>query len=199
MYFSINRSYYYDEDEEPILPQVLPTKDLFQKSPTQRTNGLRTETFTPSTSTVQLHQHQQLSGVRSADRGFAKRNLESQPPPPKPKAYQQRETKAITGNTQLNKNSFINPVLSNHKWSERAVVPLSEKVKLMDGSVKCLDRGIFPHPISCKQFVHCVEDNDASIKGYVYECPPSLSFNPVGGICDYDEFANSKRGSSCIE
>jgi hypothetical protein len=149
------------------------------------------------------------------DRGFTKRNLQTQhnsqnqvqiSSSSSTAAPQTLSRLAGNGNANLNLNSnSFNPGLSHHKWSERAVVPLSEKIKLReDGTVDCLDKGIFPHPISCKQFVHCVtsEENDGTLRAWVYACPKSLTFDPIGGMCNYDEFAYSKKapfGNACIE
>lgn len=90
----------------------------------------------------------------------------------------------------------IDSSVGDGKWSPRAVVPLSEKIKLReDGSVQCLDKGIFPHPVSCRQFVHCAasESNDGTIRSWLYMCPKTLSFDAVGGMCNWT------NDNACIE
>lgn len=103
-----------------------------------------------------------------------------------------RSTQQTPKQPQQLKSSFdLDP-----KWSPRAVVPLSEKIRLRpDGSVQCLDKGIFPHPVSCRQFVHCAasEKNDGNIRSWVYACPKSLSFDAVGGMCNWTS------DNACIE
>ncbi|XP_046403175.1 flocculation protein FLO11 isoform X2 [Ischnura elegans] len=72
----------------------------------------------------------------------------------------------------------------------------SEKVRVrVDGTVQCLDRGNFPHPLafrsddnippSCnRRFVSCAEV-EGNILGWEYECPRHLTFDPIGGICNW--------------
>lgn len=94
------------------------------------------------------------------------------------------------------KSIDIDSSAGDGKWSPRAVVPLSEKIKLReDGSVQCLDKGIFPHPVSCRQFVHCAasDSNDGAIRSWLYMCPKTLSFDAVGGMCNWT------NDNACIE
>jgi len=78
------------------------------------------------------------------------------------------------------------------KWSERAVVPLSEKIRLRpDGSVQCLDHGLFHHPVNCRQFVHCAENTDGTIQSWLFACPKSLAFD--GQMCNWT------ADNACIE
>ncbi|KAG8222854.1 hypothetical protein J437_LFUL003499 [Ladona fulva] len=71
----------------------------------------------------------------------------------------------------------------------------SEKVRVrVDGTVQCLDRGNFPHPLSFRdassspscnrRFVSCAEV-EGNILGWEYECPRHLTFDPIGGICNW--------------
>ncbi|XP_071451653.1 oviduct-specific glycoprotein [Hetaerina americana] len=71
----------------------------------------------------------------------------------------------------------------------------SGKVRVrVDGTVQCLDRGNFPHPLafsddnispSCnRRFVSCAEV-EGNILGWEYECPRHLTFDPIGGICNW--------------
>ncbi|XP_026668174.1 mucin-5AC [Ceratina calcarata] len=53
------------------------------------------------------------------------------------------------------------------------------------GTIKCLDQGNFPHPYSCKKFITCARMVNGLVIGAEYTCPDTLSFDPVGGICNW--------------
>lgn len=53
------------------------------------------------------------------------------------------------------------------------------------GTFRCLDQGNFPHPYSCKKFVTCARMVNGLVIGAEYTCPDRLSFDPVGGICNW--------------
>ncbi|XP_077267426.1 uncharacterized protein LOC143900217 isoform X2 [Temnothorax americanus] len=53
------------------------------------------------------------------------------------------------------------------------------------GTVRCLDQGNFPHPYSCKKFISCARMVNGQVIGTEYTCPDKLSFDPVGGICNW--------------
>ncbi|CAK1551328.1 unnamed protein product [Leptosia nina] len=53
------------------------------------------------------------------------------------------------------------------------------------GNIECLDIGNFPHPSSCKKFISCARIRGGSVLGWEYICPKGLSFDPVGGICNW--------------
>lgn len=66
------------------------------------------------------------------------------------------------------------------------VPPSALKVKVhSDGYIECLDRGNFPHPFSCKKFISCAKMENNELLGWEYTCPKHLSFDPVGGICNW--------------
>lgn len=66
------------------------------------------------------------------------------------------------------------------------VAPVSGKVKIhSDGYIECLDRGNFPHPFSCKKFISCAKMENGELLGWEYTCPRHLSFDPIGGICNW--------------
>lgn len=66
------------------------------------------------------------------------------------------------------------------------VAPLSRKVKIhSDGYIECLDQGNFPHPFSCKKFISCAKMESSELLGWEYTCPRQLSFDPIGGICNW--------------
>lgn len=53
------------------------------------------------------------------------------------------------------------------------------------GNIRCLDQGNFPHPFSCKKFIVCARMVNGQVIGTEYSCPNKLSFDPVGGICNW--------------
>ncbi|CAH2002614.1 unnamed protein product [Acanthoscelides obtectus] len=54
-----------------------------------------------------------------------------------------------------------------------------------NGVIECLDQGSFPHPISCKKFISCAKMEDGQLLGWEYTCPKELSFDPIGGMCNW--------------
>lgn len=54
-----------------------------------------------------------------------------------------------------------------------------------NGVVECLDQGNFPHPASCKKFISCAKMENGKVLGWEYTCPKNLSFDPIGGICNW--------------
>lgn len=65
------------------------------------------------------------------------------------------------------------------------------KVVLHDaGTIECLDQGNFPHPLSCRKFISCARMDTGGrgvggVIGWEYTCPKGLSYDPVGGICNW--------------
>ncbi|XP_026476282.1 uncharacterized protein LOC113381827 [Ctenocephalides felis] len=53
------------------------------------------------------------------------------------------------------------------------------------GALECLDQGTFPHPASCRRFVVCSRMQRGPLVGWQYTCPKGLSYDPVGGICNW--------------
>ncbi|XP_033232271.1 mucin-5AC isoform X2 [Belonocnema kinseyi] len=53
------------------------------------------------------------------------------------------------------------------------------------GSITCLDQGNFPHPTSCRKFITCARMVNGQVVGTEYTCPEKLSFDPIGGICNW--------------
>ncbi|XP_030029111.1 mucin-2 isoform X2 [Manduca sexta] len=73
---------------------------------------------------------------------------------------------------------------SEEKLVEKYVA--GTKVVLHDeDTIECLDVGNFPHPTSCKKFISCARMESGSLIGWEYICPKGLSFDPVGGICNW--------------
>ncbi|OXU22575.1 hypothetical protein TSAR_016652 [Trichomalopsis sarcophagae] len=78
---------------------------------------------------------------------------------------------------------------------ERFVIGKTEGKLLITnrGFIKCLDQGNFPHPNSCKKFITCAKMVNGIVVGTEYTCPDKLSFDPIGGICNWS------AGLGCIE
>lgn len=53
------------------------------------------------------------------------------------------------------------------------------------GIIECLDQGNFPHPLSCRKFISCAKLESGGVVGWEYTCPKGLSYDPVGGICNW--------------
>ncbi|XP_015834046.1 mucin-5AC isoform X2 [Tribolium castaneum] len=65
-------------------------------------------------------------------------------------------------------------------------IPEHSKVLLhSNGVIECLDQGNFPHPLSCKKFISCAKMENGNVLGWEYTCPKNLSFDPIGGICNW--------------
>ncbi|XP_014243998.1 uncharacterized protein LOC106663599 isoform X1 [Cimex lectularius] len=72
-------------------------------------------------------------------------------------------------------------------YAEPVDVPLSGKVRIHnDGYIECLDIGNFPHPFSCRKFISCAKMENGHLLGWEYTCPKGLSFDPIGGICNWN-------------
>lgn len=72
--------------------------------------------------------------------------------------------------------------------------PNSKVLVLPSGTVQCLDRGNFPHPESCKKFISCYEGGvGEGLIGWEYTCPRGLSFDPIGGICNWSAGLGCKQ------
>lgn len=54
-----------------------------------------------------------------------------------------------------------------------------------NGNIECLDQGNFPHPLQCKKFISCAKMEVGGLIGWEYTCPRGLSYDPVGGICNW--------------
>ncbi|XP_065559304.1 uncharacterized protein LOC136026547 isoform X1 [Artemia franciscana] len=60
-----------------------------------------------------------------------------------------------------------------------------EKVKIVNGRVRCFDVGNFPYPGTCKKFINCARVDSGAVRAWVYTCPKELTFDPVGGLCNW--------------
>ncbi|XP_055596596.1 mucin-5AC-like isoform X2 [Uranotaenia lowii] len=71
---------------------------------------------------------------------------------------------------------------------QRVIGKTSSQVKVImhgPGIIECLDQGNFPHPLSCKKFISCAKMEIGGVVGWEYTCPKGLSYDPVGGICNW--------------
>lgn len=81
-------------------------------------------------------------------------------------------------------SDYRDPEMDFH--AEPVEIPISGKVRIhSDGYIECLDMGNFPHPFSCKKFISCAKMESDSLLGWEYTCPRGLSFDPIGGICNW--------------
>ena len=71
------------------------------------------------------------------------------------------------------------------------VVAISE-----GGRVTCRDTGIFAHPTNCRKFVQCALQG-GGLRGWVHTCSHGLSFDPVGGLCNWSIVVASR--ANCID
>lgn len=72
--------------------------------------------------------------------------------------------------------------------NDKIVADIPEHSKVLidnSGTIHCLDQGNFPHPVSCKKFISCAKMENGNVIGWEYTCPKNLSFDPVGGICNW--------------
>lgn len=66
------------------------------------------------------------------------------------------------------------------------ILPAQSKVLIhSNGDIECLDQGNFPHPVSCKKFISCARMGRSRLYGWEYTCPKNLSFDPIGGMCNW--------------
>ncbi|KAF7395647.1 hypothetical protein HZH68_009697 [Vespula germanica] len=96
------------------------------------------------------------------------------------------------GTSRSSTNRPRRPPVIDYDYYEDEDTPIVEKAmyngKLFltsNGTIRCLDQGNFPHPSSCKKFITCAKMVNGLIMGAEYTCPDKLSFDPVGGICNW--------------
>ncbi|KYM94104.1 Chitotriosidase-1, partial [Cyphomyrmex costatus] len=83
------------------------------------------------------------------------------------------------------------PVIDYDYYEDEAPIVIGKSVlnsKLFltsKGTIRCMDQGNFPHPYSCKKFISCARMVNGQVIGTEYTCPNKLSFDPVGGICNW--------------
>lgn len=82
------------------------------------------------------------------------------------------------------------PAVSDYDYyeneEERLVSESDGKILITSrGYIKCLDQGNFAHPDSCRKFISCAKMVNGIMVGTEYECPKKLSFDPIGGMCNW--------------
>nr|QLI34032.1 chitinase 6-1 [Sogatella furcifera] len=116
------------------------------------------------------------SVTRGVPRPFSKKRPTTLAPPPKPAYITKGRTKQVQDIPDYEVDYYAEPV----------DVPLSGKVRIHnDGYIECLDVGNFPHPFSCRKFISCAKMETEHLLGWEYTCPRGLSFDPIGGICNW--------------
>jgi len=90
----------------------------------------------------------------------------------------------LNDNAQEQYADYSEPEQASDSAEQR--VALKGKVRIHgDGYIECLDMGSFPHPFSCQKFISCAKTEYGALFGWEYTCPKGLSFDPVGGICNW--------------
>jgi len=90
----------------------------------------------------------------------------------------------LNDNTQEQYADYSEPEQASDSSEQR--VALKGKVRIHgDGYIECLDMGSFPHPFSCQKFISCAKTEYGALFGWEYTCPKGLSFDQVGGICNW--------------
>lgn len=107
-----------------------------------------------------------------------------QQPRPFTKIVQNLEPAIVYQTTNRNYNYYDEE--TDKIISELSLQSRKHKVLVQNsGIIKCLDQGNFPHPASCRKFISCARIDNGDILGWEYTCPKNLSFDPVGGICNW--------------
>lgn len=94
------------------------------------------------------------------------------------------------------------PAIIDYDYYVDEEVRLSIRPELKDkiyitrgGTIGCLDQGNFAHPTSCKKFITCARMVNSQVVATEYTCPDKLSFDPVGGICNWSAGLGCKEQS----
>ncbi|KAL3284611.1 hypothetical protein HHI36_018765 [Cryptolaemus montrouzieri] len=87
------------------------------------------------------------------------------------------------------------PINYPYNYDQSNLSKYTKVIVHSNGNVECLDQGNFPHPTSCKKFISCAKMENEKILGWEYTCPKNLSFDPIGGICNWsaETGCNEKR------
>merc|ERR1719317_1783222 len=62
----------------------------------------------------------------------------------------------------------------------------------------CTTNGSFPDPESCHKYYVCNIMPDGELKGFVFDCPPGLSFHAENGRCDWPASEDCKHQVSVV-
>ncbi|XP_011305519.1 mucin-5AC isoform X2 [Fopius arisanus] len=103
----------------------------------------------------------------------------------------QRPTSAFQ-DAQVTSHKPRRPAIIDYDYYVDEEVRISVKPELKNkiyvtasGRIGCLDQGTFAHPYSCKKFITCAKMVGGQVVPTEYSCPNKLSFDPVGGICNW--------------
>merc|ERR1711892_1479344 len=69
---------------------------------------------------------------------------------------------------------------------ERQGLPVSPVVIELEPELQCTEPGTFADPNSCNKYYNCYE-SEGGFEGFLFDCPPTLLFNPDIKECDYAE------------
>lgn len=156
---------------QPLPYPALPfqTNDAFAPIARQQSSVVHTTAMPPATSRQTFLIRRGPAPSRTTPLSIPPTTARSPPPPPQ----------YLNDNVQEQYADYSEP-------SAESQVALKGKVRIHgDGYIECLDMGSFPHPFSCQKFISCAKTEYGALFGWEYTCPKGLSFDPVGGICNW--------------
>ncbi|RZF42582.1 hypothetical protein LSTR_LSTR001377 [Laodelphax striatellus] len=157
---------------QTLIHHTIPVTSLGTGSSPQAVTAVSSSTVRTTPSLIQSVTHTH----RAVPRPFSKKRPTTLAPPPKPAYITKGRTKQVEEIADYEVDYYAEPV----------DVPLSGKVRIHnDGYIECLDVGNFPHPFSCRKFISCAKMETEHLLGWEYTCPRGLSFDPIGGICNW--------------
>ncbi|XP_068899258.1 uncharacterized protein [Tenebrio molitor] len=146
----------------------VPTKTTTVKIPPQRIKSNRISTRSRS-------KYSTTSPLPLTTRKFILRKA-------KPQAFEKIKSSVVNTYRPLSEYDYYD----DEQMSVLGTIPEHSKVLLhSNGVIECLDQGNFPHPVSCKKFISCAKMENGNVLGWEYTCPKNLSFDPIGGICNW--------------
>jgi len=105
------------------------------------------------------------------------------------------EVDAFSKSTQ----SSVDPLLDSSDVDDEPVVTRNHNGNVVeidaDGNVYCYDVGNFPYPDDCRKYVQCARLRNQPIRGWVHNCPKSLSFDPIGASCNWGSPLRCQKSS----
>jgi len=89
---------------------------------------------------------------------------------------------------------WLSPVVRNE-----GPIPMVEPVVVeLETEFTCTTNGSFPDPESCRKYYVCNIMPDGELKGFVFDCPPGLSFHAENGRCDWPASEDCKHQVSVV-
>ncbi|XP_055709489.1 mucin-2 isoform X2 [Phlebotomus papatasi] len=107
-----------------------------------------------------------------------------------PRRSQRLQSSSARSDTEFVSKTY-RPVIDYDYYDDdddRIIGKSNSQVKVIlhgHGIIECLDQGNFPHPLSCRKFISCAKMENGGVVGWEYTCPKGLSYDPVGGICNW--------------